>query len=193
MIPFLALSVLLAGCSAAAPLTPPASEGGGASAGPPAAQSGGENAQARGFPNISSCDQVAAVVGDYIDGLPLDKENSYIQPDAIGCVWSTPADAVGALTDIQSFSVDITEDSGDVPDPEAAAEFGMDMYFTDPRLDAVGGVGLWMDADSAVVGGGTGSVIVPGVDVALTDSRWGQEGRLTKDSLVDVALTLLEL
>jgi len=143
------------------------------------------------FPRITDCDQVAAVVGGLIDGLPLDTEYSYIQSDAVACIWATPTDAVDDLTDIQRFSVDITEGSEEIPDPDEAAELGMDMYFSDARLDAVGGVGLWLDADSAVVGGGTGSVLVPGVEIAMSDSRWGQEGRLDKDRLVALSLELL--
>ncbi|MFT4279843.1 hypothetical protein [Microbacterium sp.] len=190
--PFLLSAVLLAGCSAPAEPVPspsgvPVEAGQGAE--------GGASGQVpdAGLPNISDCDQVAAVVGDLIEGIPFDPEYSSAQSDAIGCVWATPADGVDDLTDIQRFSVDITEGSEDIPDPEEAAQYGMDMYFTDPRLDARGGVGLWLDADSAAVGGGTGSVLVPGVEIVVSDSRWGQEGRLDKDRLVAIALALLDL
>ncbi len=190
--PFLLSAVLLAGCSAPAdpvssPSGVPAEAGQGAE--------GGASGQVpdAGLPNISDCDQVAAVVGDLIEGIPFDPEYSSVQSDAIGCVWATPADGVDDLTDIQRFSVDITEGSEDIPDPDEAAQYGMDMYFTDPRLDARGGVGLWLDADSAAVGGGTGSVLVPGVEIVVSDSRWGQEGRLDKDRLVAIALALLDL
>lgn len=190
--PFLLSAVLLAGCSAPAAPVPspsgvPAEAGQGAE--------GGASGQVpdAGLPNISDCDQVAAVVGDLIEGIPFDPEYSSVQSDAVGCVWATPADGVDDLTDIQRFSVDITEGSEDIPDPDEAAQYGMDMYFTDPRLDARGGVGLWLDADSAAVGGGTGSVLVPGVEIVVSDSRWGQEGRLDKDRLVAIALALLDL
>ncbi|MEI2268496.1 hypothetical protein OHB93_04190 [Microbacterium sp. No. 7] len=190
VIPVLALAGFLAGC---APAAPAVSGEGSARPTAPAAAGDGGTAAVRDLPGISSCDQVAAVVGDYIDGIPLEKENSYVQPDAIGCGWVTPADAVSELSDIQSFTVDISEGMDEVPDADEAAGLGMDMYFDDPRLEKVGGVGLWMDADSAAVRGGTGSVLVPGVDIVISDSRWGQDGRLTKDSLVSVALALLDL
>lgn len=190
--PFLLSAVVLAGCSAPAEPAPSPSEVP-AEAGQSAEGVTSGEAPTAGLPNMSDCDQVAAVVGDLVEGIPFDPEYSSVQSDAIGCVWATPADGVDALTDIQRFSVDITEGSDDIPDPDEAAQYGMDMYFTDPRLDALGGVGLWLDADSAAVGGGTGSVLVPGVEIVVSDSRWGQEGRLDKDRLVTIALALLDL
>ncbi|KZE89211.1 hypothetical protein [Microbacterium sp. TNHR37B] len=190
--PFLLSAVVLTGCSAPAEPAPSPSEVP-AEAGQSAEGGTSGEAPTAGLPNISDCDQVAAVVGDLVEGIPFDPEYSSVQSDAIGCVWATPADGVDALTDIQRFSVDITEGSDDIPDPDEAAQYGMDMYFTDPRLDALGGVGLWLDADSAAVGGGTGSVLVPGVEIVVSDSRWGQEGRLDKDRLVTIALALLDL
>lgn len=145
------------------------------------------------MPSISSCEQIGAIVADYIVGIPLDEETSYLDADAVSCVWSPSADEVDDLSEIQTFSVDISEGDEEVPDPEAAGELGMDQYFTDPRLDAVGGVGLWMGTDTSVVGGGTGAVLVPGVEVYITDARFGQNAYLDKDSLVALALQILDL
>ncbi|MBZ4486543.1 hypothetical protein LQ938_06815 [Microbacterium sp. cx-55] len=160
----------------------------GAAASPPASES-----SSQGVPSISSCDEIGAIVADYIVGIPLDEENSYTDADAVSCVWSPSADEVDDLTEIQTFSVDISEGDEEVPDPEEAAAYGMDQYFTDPRLDDLGGVGLWISADTAVVGGGTGSVLVPGIEITITDARFGQNAYLDKNSLVTLALQILDL
>lgn len=150
-------------------------------------------AHVHGFPHIVSCDEVGALVAGYVGDIPFDAENSYVQSDAVLCSWAPKADQVDSVTDIQTFSVSVSVGDDEVPDSAAAAAYGMDMYFTDPRLDALGGVGLWIDAGSAAVGGGAGTVLVPGVEITVTDGRFGQSGILDRDGLVTVASEILKL
>ncbi|WZH38189.1 MAG: hypothetical protein PIR02_05850 [Microbacterium enclense] len=125
--------------------------------------------------------------------MPLDEANSFIEQDAISCVWKPAEGDISALTDIQIFSVSITADTSDVPDPAAMEQYGIKGYFTDPRLDALGGVGLWLGTESAPVDGGSGTVIVPGVHVQIGGGHWGQDTQLGKDSTVTLALKLLDM
>jgi hypothetical protein len=106
-------------------------------------------------------------------------------------VWKPAEGTITALTDIRIFSVTITADTSDVPDPTQMEQFGITGYFTNPRLDALGGVGLWMDTESAPVDGGSGTVIVPGVHIQIGGGRWGEDSQLGRDRLVTLALQLL--
>lgn len=191
----LVAAMLLSGCSAILPTTAgartePQSE---APADAPAAADPGSAPSTHGFPRISSCDQIAPIVSSYIQGLSLDQEYSEITADSVYCAWKPADGTITSLTDIQTVSVQVTAKDGDIPDPAEAAKYGMDIYFTDPRLDALGGVGLWSKVESAAVGGGFGSVLVPGVEITLGDSRWDQEGQIDKDGLVTAALAILAL
>ncbi|TPW77017.1 hypothetical protein FJ658_02670 [Schumannella sp. 10F1B-5-1] len=187
-----AVAISLAGCS----LGSPTSAGAGASDSAKPASDGADvqgGGAARALPKVSSCDEVGAVVASYIDGIPLDEEESYIQSDEISCTWSPPEGSVTDLSQIQTFGVTIAEGDDEIPDPAALGTYGEKVYFTDPRLDAVGGIGLWLTTDTSAVGGGTGEVLVPGVDITLVDARWDQNAYLDKDALVTLALQLLDL
>lgn len=48
------------------------------------------------------------------------------------CVWKPAEGTITALTDIRIFSVTITADTSDVPDPTQMEQFGITGYFTDP-------------------------------------------------------------
>lgn len=188
-------ATLLSGCSAIGPATSGAQTDAetGAPAEAPAATDPGRTPSTHGFPRISSCDQIAPIVSSYIQGLSLDQEYSEIVADSVYCAWKPADGTITSLTDIQTVSVQVTAKDGDVPDPVEAAKYGMDMYFTDPRLDALGGVGLWSTVETAAVGGGFGSVLVPGVEITLSDSRWDQEGQIDRNGLVTTALAILAL
>lgn len=195
LVGILVAASLLAGCApvgiAAPPATVPtddAQDQGTAATTPP------EPAGAvRELPQITSCDQIAAVASDYVAELTLEQDNSYIDEGTISCSWSPAEGSITSLTDIKTFSVTIEADDSEIPDPTQMEQYGIKGYFTDPRLDALGGVGLWLDADSAVVGGGVGTVIVPGIHVTIGSSLWGQESELAKDSMITLALQLLDM
>ncbi len=187
-------AAMLAGCAplgsaapSAAPVTEAPDPGGLSEPSQPA------EATVHAFPRIGSCDQIAAAAPDYVAGMPLDQEDSYIEQDVISCVWKPAEGDISALADIQIFSVTITADTSDVPDPAVAEQYGIKGYFTDPRLDALGGVGLWLGAESAPVDGGSGTVIVPGVHVQIGGGHWGQDSQLGKDNMVTLALQLLNM
>ncbi|TPW78185.1 hypothetical protein FJ657_03260 [Schumannella soli] len=185
----------LAGCAVGAPARD-ATPASGAKSGTAAGAGTGDATPAdavRDLPKIASCDEVGAVVASYIDGIPLSQEESYIQSDEISCVWSPPQGSITDLSQIQTFGVTISEGEDEIPDPAALGDYGSKLYFTDPRLDAVGGIALWLTTDTSVVGGGTGTVLVPGVEVTLVDARWDQNAYLDKDALVTLGLQLLAL
>ncbi|MCS5497909.1 hypothetical protein NY547_11735 [Cnuibacter physcomitrellae] len=193
----LVAATLLAGCAPVGTAAPPAAaptdgaqDDGAASTTPPEPAEAGAG---RALPAITSCDQISAVAPDYVAELTLEQDNSYIQDDALSCSWSPAEGSITSLTDIKTFSVTITADDSEIPDPTQMEQYGIKGYFTDPRLDALGGVGLWLDADSAVVGGGAGTVIVPGVHVTIGSSLWGQDSELAKDSMVTLALQLFDM
>ncbi|WP_378143685.1 hypothetical protein ACFJGV_09670 [Cnuibacter sp. UC19_7] len=193
----LVAATLLAGCAPGGNAAPPpavptdgAQDPGAAATTPPDSAAAGA---VRALPRITSCDQIAAVAPDYVAELTLEQENSYIQDDTISCSWSPAEGSITSLTDIKTFSVTITADDSEIPDPAQMEQYGIKGYFTDPRLDALGGVGLWLDADSAVVGGGVGTVIVPGIHVTIGSSLWGQDSELARDSMVTLALQLLAM
>ena len=190
-VPLILAGVLLSGCSLRGGSAAPVDDG---SAPPAPVDDSGQTTDGgvRPFPSISSCGQVAPVVSSYIDGLPLE-ETSGVEPGSVSCAWSTPSGSVSALTDIKAFSVAINEGSVDVPTMADAEKYGFSGYFTDPRLDALGGIGIWQAPDSPVVGAGTASIIVPGVDVLIVSSLWGQDTQLNQDEAVKIALTLLDM
>lgn len=195
MVGALVSATLLAGCVPVGSVTPSAApateEPNQAGASEPSQPD--EIGAVHAFPHITSCDQIAAVAADDVAGMPLDKEGSYVEQDSISCVWQPTEEDISALTDIRMFTVTITADTSDVPDPAIAEQYGIKGYFTDPRLDARGGVGLWLDTGSAPVDGGSGTVVVPGVHVQIGGGRWGQDSQLGKDKLVTLALQLLDM
>jgi hypothetical protein len=146
----------------------------------------------RSVPRISGCEQVGAIVSGFIDGMSPEADNA-VQDDFIDCAWSTPEASVSSLSDIKTFSVTVEEGTDDVPNVADSEAMGFTDYFSDPRLDAIGGVGIFSDADNAAVGAGVGSVSVPGVDVTISSSQWGQDDGFDKEDLVTIALKLLDL
>lgn len=148
-----------------------------------------------GYPSISSCDQIAAALPEYVGDIPLNQEQSYLGAEAMTCVWNREETEPTTFEEIQSFEVSLSATNGEQTiTMDQAEEYGFgDTYFTDPRLEELGGIALWMDMDIAVAGGGTGSVLLPDVEIAFADLRWGARNLLTRDQLVDVGLRVAAL
>lgn len=186
--PLLAASVI-AGCS-----------GGGEtdSSAIPSPESGAAQATAAplAFPRIASCEQLAGVMpASRIEGLPLDEETSYVGPDEISCTWAARVEDLAPLDfgGIRSFAVDISVGDAEVPDPAVAAQLGINMYFTDPRLDALGGVGLWIPVNPEnPVRGGSGGVLVPGIEITIAGGGWGTGNEFSREEMLEVALKILD-
>ena len=187
------LALVMTGCSATAPVGPvEILDDDSADAVATMEETGTAGA---GFPSISSCDQSAAVLPEYVGDIPLNQEQSYLGAEAITCSWNREETEVTSFEEIQAFEVSLSPGSGEeMITMEQAEEYGFgDMYFTDPRLDELGGIALWMDMDIAVAGTGGGTVLLPDVEIAFVDARWGAQNVLTRDQLVDIALRVAAL
>lgn len=149
------------------------------------------------FPDITSCSELDSIVGDFVGDIPLNEEQSFFDPESIICEWNRENTDIESLPEIQAFSVHIQLGSEEVLTMEEVEDLGMDsladMYFTTDELEEVGGIGVWIDSDTAAVGGGSGQVLLHGVDISFTDLRWGAENLMQSDDMVDMALQIARL
>jgi len=191
-IALLLVAPVLAGCSATT--APPA----GPSAAPQPTDAGsagthtGTDTDTVSFPTVSSCDQLASIVGDYVGDIPLNTEQSYLDAEDVLCTWNREDADVAALEEIQAFEVGIIASDDEVLTMDDVAAVGMDdVYFTDSRLEQHGGIGMWLDMDTSVAGTAAGSVLLPGIEVRFTDLRWGADNLLDRDTMVDLAMQII--
>lgn len=176
-------ALLLTGCSSGATDTdasspPPAPE---EQAAPPPTP----------FPDVTDCRQLEPVIGDFVADVEFNADASNIEDDNLYCVWGAadPEDPDGG----GSFTVSVGIGEALVPDPESASDVGMDTdsYFTDPKLDERGGIGLWSsggDTDRAA-----GAIIMPSLEIWLSDTRSDAKDHLTRNDLVTIGVSVLDL
>ena len=133
------------------------------------------------LPDLTDCSALAGLVADYVDGIPLNTEQSSVASHQIYCDWS-PRDDRDPMFSIQ------VDPEGDPASPDADADTTRETTFTDPRLSAVNGVGVWQQQSDDFRGG---SVVLPGLTVMIAQS--GKTSTpLTRDALVSLALGVLQ-
>lgn len=144
------------------------------------------------FPRIGSCDELARVAAAYVEGIPLDEEISHVEHEDVSCYWNHDPEDIDSFEQIQIFSIDIAVGDEDLSlMEEGFKSIGSDMLFHDPRLDDMGGFGIWLDADTSVVGAASGTVHLPGLEIRFGDGRVGAQNYLERDTMVDLALAIL--
>lgn len=145
------------------------------------------------FPSFGSCEEIETIVAPYIQGLVLDEDIAYIDDEQISCQWHHDDGAVTSFDQIQIFGLDIEVGDDEVLTMEEVEAVGMEeIYFTDPRLEELGGIGVWLDGDNAVLGAGSGSVLLPGLEISLTDGRVGAQNLMDREAMVELALRLAD-
>lgn len=149
------------------------------------------------FPSITSCSELDSIVGDFVGDIPLNEGQSFFDPESIMCEWNRENTDIESLPEIQAFSVYIQLGTDEVITLQEVEDLGMeslgDMYFTTDELDEVGGIGIWIDSDTAAAGAGSGQVLLPGVDISFTDLRWGADNMMQRDDMVNMALQIAQL
>lgn len=146
---------------------------------------------ARHMRDVSTCDEVAKVVGAVVGDLPLVRSASQFEESRFVCVWgddvSRRSDLVqvtvaGAVGDLSTGVLTLEEMDAagveEVPDADVAAAAGA-AYTLTSEADA---------ADQVTV-----TVAVPHAEVTLTVARWGAQPDLDPERGVAVAKRLLEL
>ncbi len=141
------------------------------------------------MPSVS-CEALEPLLDPLLEGLRLDDESTVSDSEFLSCGW-VPVEE--RLDDIRTATVSISVGDPEVPDVEAAADYGLD-YSTDPRLDQHGGVMLWTAAGGeTIMGGGVGSVYVPGLEIMASSGGFAKETGFDQEFMVQLALGILEL
>lgn len=144
------------------------------------------------FDRITGCDDVAAHVAPFIEGLKL-HEDSIVDEWGVYCTWESP-EGITDLSQIASVEVMIeptgtTELAADADDLER----GGLLIIPDAAIERAGGVAYTMDVQTSVAAAATTSVDVPGVELTVTGGQWGDLPALDADAAIEVAKSLLSL
>lgn len=140
---------------------------------------------------VSSCDQVAGVVGPYIAGLEL-TDSSTVDQWGVNCNWEPPESATD-FSEIRSISVSIVDnEEGSVP-PDTSLLADQEGY-TDLEDDWVSqqeGKAYSLSMAVAVAGATVTTVWLPHAEISVSGGTWGEHPALDGPAAVEVAKKLM--
>ena len=146
---------------------------------------------AAAFESITSCDQIAAVVAPYIEGLELDEEGSGPNDYGIGCYWVPPED-IDDFSMIRAIDIQL-EDAAGSAEPDLSLFLDMDgaSVHEDPWLEEQGGVAYSLALGTSVAGATAITVWLPDVEVTIGGGQWGDYPALDGPAAIEVTRQLL--
>lgn len=141
--------------------------------------------------HITSCDQVAATVAPYIEGLVL-QPSSTVDEWGVSCTWDM-AEGETDWANNRSIDVSLTqfEEAETAPDPSYVTSLEGGAIHEDPWLTANGGVATSVTMGVSVAGAVAISVWVPGVEAHISGGQWGDFPALDGPAAISVVQALV--
>ena len=140
---------------------------------------------------VGSCDQVAGVVGPYIEALVL-TEGSTVDEWGVSCTWE-PAEDETDLANNRSVSVGIVdnEEGATAPDTTLLAKQKGFSDVTDAWVEQEGGTAYSLTLEIAVAAATVTTVWLPDHEVTVTGGTWADHPSLDGPAAVEVARRLV--
>lgn len=141
--------------------------------------------------HITSCDQVAAAVAPYIEGLaPL--ETNVVDEWGISCSWEAAEDETDFANN-RSVEVGMMalEPDSEKPDPAFVEAMDGGSLVEDGWVESAGGVAYTLDMATAVVGVSVTTVWLPGIEAHVTGGKWEGMPALDGPAALEVVKSLV--